>query len=114
MLAPSFATIARGVDFALPNLLHGPNPSAEDQRGLERLAAEAKPDGLTSLQFKINRCRDLKNFCTTLLNFAFVFVFGFLPLEAVLGARFGPNSLGRAPDNCLALVSCVPSYPACS
>jgi molecular chaperone IbpA len=55
-----------------------------------------------------------KFFCRALLNFAFVFVFGFLPLEAVLGAGFGPGGFNRAPDNCLALVSCAPLYPSCS
>lgn len=96
------------------NLLRDPNLRIEDQRRLERLLAAAESGCRSSPQLKINRCRNSKKFCTTLLNFAFVFVFGFLPLEAVLGARFGPSGFNRAPDNCLALVSCAPSYPACS
>jgi hypothetical protein len=64
---------------------------------------------MSSLQFKINRWQESqKIFCRPLLNFALVFVFGFLPLEAALGARFGPSGFNRAPDNCLALVSCAP------
>lgn len=49
-----------------------------------------------------------------LWNFAFVFVFGVLPLMRLLGARLGPADLTGRRTTVFAPVSCAPSYPSCS
>jgi hypothetical protein len=60
------------------------------------------------------RKNEPKNFCGRPLKLISVFLIRFLPLLAVLGASCGSGKLNRAPDRCLALGSCAPSYPSCS
>jgi hypothetical protein len=91
-------------------LLDDQNLPTEDHRRLTRLrrGKVARPR-FTSGNAKLTEKNEVKKFLCRPLKLISVFLIRFLP-----GASFGSGELNRAPDRCLALVSCAPSYPSCS
>jgi hypothetical protein len=93
-------------------------PAGEDLGPLTRLLgeAEARLQGFAFMNSnpKLAKGNPAKIFFAGPLKLILVFLIRFLPLLAVPGASCGSGRLNRAPDRCLALVSCAPSYPSCS
>jgi hypothetical protein len=74
-------------------VLRTPNLPVEQQRRLERLLADARQAAGVRFNSKLTDATIQKFFCRTLLNFALVFVFGFLPLTRCWAPDLGPADL---------------------